>query len=88
MITVKIHQIYECKLTPESLTSGLLNLKKFQNIILLNAKVKQDFYTIRINKIDSYNISKDYYDGFNLILSLNSLFSQSIFSQSVRGLAR
>ena len=47
---------YESKITPECLKSGLLNPTKFQNIILKNAKEQQQFYTIRINKIDSYNI--------------------------------
>jgi hypothetical protein len=47
---------YESKITPECLKSGLLNPTKFQNIILKNAKEPQQFYTIRINKIDSYNI--------------------------------
>jgi len=50
---------YESKVTPECLKSGLINLKKLQSIIILNAKGNQQFYTIRINQIDSYNLVLD-----------------------------
>ena len=54
----------------------ILYIYKLEILVIL-------FKIIKVSiKMHEYNISKDYYDGFNLILSLNSLarfFIMSLF---------